>query len=259
MRNFTYNALILSCRISGESNKSVCVFSEDEGIFYTTLYGGPKSKMRSLVTPFNRGKIWIYRDESKKSSKITDFDVEKYHISFSQSLFKSQVSMLAAEIVMKTNCAGSPKKAFWLLNGFLDGLDASDENEGRIAFLRFVWRYLEILGIRPDAKSCAKCGKSFLRGEILGGEIAKNDVYLKEAFYSSSENGFICSSCTDKANISRETLIYLEAIATLHPKETRAISVTRQSFFEMRDLCLFILQNAIGSSLKTLSVFGEVI
>ncbi len=52
-RNRRTKAIIISIRIQGESNRTVTVLSPDDGIFYATLYGGPKSRMRSLVQQFN--------------------------------------------------------------------------------------------------------------------------------------------------------------------------------------------------------------
>ncbi|MDE6773771.1 MAG: recombination protein O N-terminal domain-containing protein [Treponemataceae bacterium] len=58
-RNTAQEAIILSTRLTGESNRSVTLFSAEDGIFYATLFGGPKSRLRSLVVPFNRGTVWL--------------------------------------------------------------------------------------------------------------------------------------------------------------------------------------------------------
>ena len=116
MRNFSTPALILSTQISGENNRRVTVFSPDEGIHFATLYGGPKSKLRSLVSPMNSGVIYLYRDEVKNQTKITDFDVKNYHLSFRENLFKTYAASFATEILIKTKCAGSPKEAWKIIN-----------------------------------------------------------------------------------------------------------------------------------------------
>ncbi|MBR1722131.1 MAG: recombination protein O N-terminal domain-containing protein, partial [Treponema sp.] len=125
MRNFSTPALILSVQLQGESNRRVTIFSPHEGIFTATLYGGPKSKLRALVSPMNSGLIYLYRDEVKNQIKITDFDVKNYHLSFRENLFKTWAASFATEILIKTKCAGSSEEAWRIMNGFLDGLELS--------------------------------------------------------------------------------------------------------------------------------------
>ena len=65
-RNTSTPAIILSLRPLGENNSSVTILTPTEGISYVTLYGGPKSKMKSLVSQFNSGNIWLYENAEKK-------------------------------------------------------------------------------------------------------------------------------------------------------------------------------------------------
>ena len=79
-RNLVVNATIIGIEKSGEQNRSVLAFSRENGIFYATLYGGAKSKMRSLVQIFNSGKLYLYHDKVRNFYKISDFDVESFHL-----------------------------------------------------------------------------------------------------------------------------------------------------------------------------------
>ena len=262
-RNSTQEALVLAVREQGENNRSITLLSPADGLLYATLYGGGKSKLRSLVSPFNRGRIWLYADESKHSTKITDFDVTRYHLSFRESLFKSWAAVLAAETVIKTKCAGSPAGCWTLVNGFLDGMELSGENESRLGLIRFIWRYLALLGIRPRATRCSWCKGSLLATSILGEKAAHT-----AAVYNEQENGFICMDCfsgsaeTESVRKSRFTLgtkslTYLEAISNLEPKAVRALSIDSASFTEIKSLCFHLLEQAVGSKLLALeSVLG---
>jgi len=49
-RNYVSQGIVFSVKLLGENNSSVCFLTEDCGIVYATLYGGPKSKLRSLVS-----------------------------------------------------------------------------------------------------------------------------------------------------------------------------------------------------------------
>lgn len=260
MRNFSAPALILSVKISGENNRNVTIFSPDEkipGISYATLYGGPKSKLRSLVSPMNAGTIYLYRDEQKNQTKITDFDVKKYHLSFRENLFKTWAADLSAEILIKTKCAGSPEETWKIENGLLDGMELSDENESRSGLVRFLWRYLEILGIKPDTKFCVQCGENLHSGKFPANNLSSR------YYFDLNENGFVCPDCARTQNqsdfqrghifsLGKDSIAYLEAVSTLEPKESRKIKLDSASLNEIKSLEYFLIEQAYGSKLKTL-------
>ena len=249
-RNMAQEAIVLSTRLTGESNRSVTLFSAEDGIFYATLFGGPKSRLRSLVVPFNRGTVWLYRDERRQSYKITDFDVTHYHLSFRENLFKSWAAAFAAEILVRTRCAGSNGPSWTLVNALMDGMELTDENGSRLGLVRFLWRYLGLLGIRPQTRQCVACGGSFLSGTIT-----ENTLSWKAA-YETAENGFVCADCADVLSrqfvLGRNALTYLEAVSDLPPHRVRAISVDAKTMAEMKQLCFYLIQQACGTKLKSL-------
>lgn len=251
MRNISTPALIISVKIQGESDRRVTAFSPDEGIFFATLYGGPKSRLRSLVSPMNRGIIYLYRDEAKKQTKITDFDVRDYHISFRESLFKTYAASFAAEILIKTRCAGSPGESWRILNGFLDGIEASGEDESRLGLVRFLWRYLFLLGVRPDTAFCVSCGSPFHAGHPA------DDSPAWRCAFSDRESGFVCPECLSEERdgelvLSKAALTYLDSVSNLSPKTVRGIAVSGRTLSEMRRLTYFLIERACDSKLNSL-------
>jgi DNA repair protein RecO (recombination protein O) len=52
-RSFTFPALCLRVRPSGESNREAWFLSGEEGIVKVTVFGGPKSRLRSQAAAFN--------------------------------------------------------------------------------------------------------------------------------------------------------------------------------------------------------------
>lgn len=259
MRNFQKEALILSVKNSGENNRIVSFFTKEDGIQSAILYGGPKSRLRSLVSPFNYGQIYLYNDEAKHSSKITDFDAKKYHLSFRESLFKTWAASLAVEIVIQTQCAGSPQECFTMLNGFLDGLDLLDEAQGKTGLIRFLWRFTGLLGVQPDCSCCHHCGKPFFSGNL-----AENAIQYKSggAIYSHSENGFICSDCSryitdnlDKSAasvLSSKSVVYLQATSSCEPSVSRNMKLLPEEISSLKNFVFSILESAVGTKIKTL-------
>ncbi len=250
-RHSSSDTLVLSVSPKGESNRTATLFTAELGIHYATLYGGPKSKMRALVSPYCRGIMYLYTDEVRHSAKIIDFDVKNFHPTFRESIFKSWAAALAVELLVRTSCAGSPAESWPLINGFLDGLDLCDDDAGRTGLIRFLWRYTGLLGIRPDAGRCCRCGTSFFDKKAL------SYTTIENAVYSPADNGFICAGCTgatDPAMLSLHTdsVRYLGALSVLAPRQVRSIPVSLRMAQELKQLTFFLIENSAGVRLKSL-------
>ena len=251
-RSYCYNAIILSLRPLGENNSSVTLLTPENGIVYAVLYGGPKSRLKSLVAQWNSGKVWLYENPEKNQIKISDFEVTNYHASFSQNLFKSYAASLAAELAIKTRCAGSSSQCHRLLSGFLDGMELCDEEQSRLGLLRFLWRYLELLGVQPASHACYNCGKTFLDSQF-----APNAV----SYYNIIENSFICPACIESGGSSqRENIIsvhfsalqYLSALTVLSPSDARKLSIDEEVYGQLRQLLFFLIENCIDQKLNSI-------
>ena len=248
VRNTHFPVTILKIALTGESNRLVTYLTGENLIATSTLYGGPKSKLRSLVSPFHAGTLYIYTDPVRKTSKITDFDVSAFRPSLREDLYKNWAATLCSELVLKTFAGGQVEgNVFALVNGFLDGLDLVSENESRIGTLRFLWRYLGELGLQPDVTECFSCGTEFDRNEES-----------ESVMYSAGENGFLCKFCknTSKApgsiEISKNALLYLQALQFLSPKEVRAVSIDSKTFGQLQELIFYLINRATSFSLNTL-------
>ncbi len=253
MRNIQKEALILTVKPQGEANRIITYITKDDGICTSLLYGGPKSRLKSLVSPWNFGELYLYNDEVKNSSKITDFDVKKYHLTFRESLIKTLAANIATEIAINTKCAGSPEDCFVLLNGFLDGIDLLGEQHCKTGLIRFCWRYLSLLGIQPPYFTCLKCQKEFFSGNL-----SQNAIEYKSggAFYSQSENGFICEDCFKNiydssqkqflAKISSKAVVYLEATSLLEPSVSRNMILTNTEIEELKDFVFSLISLGAG-------------
>lgn len=252
-RNKSTQALILNVKEQGENNRTVQVISDTLGLFHATLYGGPKSRLRSLVQPFNTGTLWIYDDEGRHSRKITDFDVTDCHDSLHENLCKIWSANLAAELVLKTRCAGDEHASYILLKALVDGIDRSTEDGTRLGLLRFLWRYLGLLGVQPDTESCAGCG-SRLRAEA--------GVQQTAACCIPAENGFVCPECSGTSSaagqqafrfeLSGEGLHYLAALNTQTPGAVRTLTLSAQTAWQLKQLLFTLAEQAAGCRLHTL-------
>ena len=219
-RSYYTNAIILNLKPTGENNNTVTILTPDKGVIYATLYGGPKSKLRSLVAQWHSGKIWLYDNPEKKQTKISDMDVTNYHQTFGQNLFKMYAASLAAEIAIKTRCAGSSEQCFTLINGFFDGMELCDEEQSRLGLIRFLWRYLALMGVQPEPDT--------------------DGVFAPEAV--SYYNG----------SISSQAVGYLTAISHLEPSKVRKLSVSKDTYCELKDFVFYLISSNLGMELNTI-------
>ncbi|MCM1320486.1 MAG: DNA repair protein RecO [Bacteroides sp.] len=243
-RNSCIRALVLISRQTAENLRNVTLFSPERGIFQAVLYGGPKSKLRSLVSPYHSGKIWLYTNEINHSTKITDFDVSEYRPHIRENLYKTWAASLCAEILIKTAGGNSTDNdALWqTVCGFLDGISIAEENACRAGTIRFLWRFILLSGIQPDIHVCARCGAPL--------------DYSGNTVYSPSENGFLCAACAAEHSavysLSNEALFYLRAVSSQPPSAVRKIPLPPQALNELMRLLIFLIQKDIGKPLKTM-------
>ncbi len=246
-RNKQTKAIILTIKPQGENNRSVQILSPERGVFYATLYGGPKSKMRSLVQPFHSGTLYFYEDEAKHAIKITDFDVKNVHPTFRTNLYKMWAANLAAELMLKTKCAGENEASFTLLSALTDGMDLCEESGARLGMLRFLWRYMGLLGVQPDTRECSLCGKNLNLSE-------------ENAFLTPLSQALVCSECLPSGDgmkntiytLNRECRLYLQAINEQKPSYVRSLVLKADSVWQMKSFLYHLTQEAAGSKLLSM-------
>jgi DNA repair protein RecO (recombination protein O) len=182
-RSFTYSALILRSKPSGESNREIWFLSAEEGILRATVFGGPKSKLRSHVSPFHQGKIWIYHDPVRDSRKITDFDVENWRPGLRELYERALGADALAETILATHAGGGGwDTALALAAKTLDCLENADEKTCSPILLHFFWAWAGFLGVRPDVSRCASCACKVPPDDLL--------------WYDLREGSLFCRNCT---------------------------------------------------------------
>ncbi|MBO5729823.1 MAG: DNA repair protein RecO [Treponema sp.] len=248
-RHTQEQALVLTSRLVGEDNRIITLLGPERGIFEAMLYGGRKSKLRSLVSPWHSGTIWLYQDKLKNSIKISDFDPIAFRPSLRENIYKNMAASLATELVIKTHAADESQDCWVLFCGLLDGMELSDENRCKSGLLRFLWRYLGILGLQADCLHCTHCGELLIQQEA------------RAIHYSTLEAGFLCPSCHQQGEIphqpaegflvGQEAVHYLQ-LTTTSMQQARSMVLSSEAYHQLRQLLFYLTSFAVGSRLKTL-------
>jgi DNA repair protein RecO (recombination protein O) len=164
--------------------------SDEAGLVDAFVFGGPKSRLRSLASPWHEGRAWIYRDGAKDFVTLSDFDAIREFPGIRTNLDAISAASLAGEFIMATSALGGDwmdaKTLFVDLAETLDGL--LEENHVRIkssidrAIILFCVKAIQAMGLMPDPGECSACA----------GAIRPDTVQS----YSRRHGGFMCASCS---------------------------------------------------------------
>ena len=245
-RNANYTALVLRSRPLGESNLDVWFLTAEAGSLRATVFGGPKSRLRSYVSPFHSGQALIYHEPVKDTRKFCDFDVRSWRPGLREMYERAMAADAAAETVLASHGGGGNwDKALALTEAALDALALADsETCGRI-LLHFLWQWADFLGLRPEFEHCSHCGKNIPAGGML--------------WYSPGEGGMVCDACLDTGQRARHEAGFFEAgpgcrrwletARTISPALLARYTLDKQCFREARALATAILAEALGRRL----------
>jgi DNA repair protein RecO (recombination protein O) len=247
-RNFTCHALTLWVKASGESNREAWFLSAEEGLLKTTVYGGPKSRLRAYVAPFHEGKLWIYRDPVRDSNKVSDFDVQSYRPGIRELWERAMAADAVAETILSSQGGGGNwPEAVKLAGAVLDALnEAAAKVCSRIA-IYFYWHWARFLGIKPDLsggeQACFSCSCEAKREDVL--------------WYSPRKEAFFCEKCAKDTDsllrVGGGARLWLKEIESLPPAAVERVTLDEPSFEQAKALSQAVLIAALGKRLPTWS------
>jgi DNA repair protein RecO (recombination protein O) len=235
-RSHCYSALMLRSRPSGESNRDAWLLTAEAGLIRATVFGGPKSKLRSYASPFHSGQAWVYHDPVKDSRKLTDFDVRSWRPGLRELYERAMAADSMAETILASHGGGGNwGRALSLAEAVLDALaEAGSDTCARLA-LWFLWQWTDFLGLRPELDRCSVCGNP--SGNMLQ--------------YSRREGGMVCDSCSVGTGFGFVEAgpgcrRWLETIRPLSPDKIARFTLDTKSFTEAKTLVTAILSEALG-------------
>ena len=254
-RSFTYNsALTLRVKSSGESNREAWFLTAEEGVLRATLFGGPKSRLRSQVAPFHQGILWIYHDPVRDSRKVNDFDVHSYRTGIRELYERAMAADAMAETILSTHGGGgSWHSAAKLAESVLDALDDADAALCSRLGVYFLWHWAGILGVQPDISTCASGACEVKRDESL--------------WYSAGNESLLCENCfknaahasqSGAASLSGSSIrlgpgarLWLNETVSLPPAALARVSLDTSSLEQAKALSKAVLAAALGKRLPT--------
>jgi len=250
-RNITYTALTLRVKASGESNRETWFLTAEEGIVKATVFGGPKSRLRSRVAPFHEGTLWVYHDPVRDSRKVSDFDVRSYR----QGIRELYERVITADAVAQTILESSGGGGNWhtaarLAAGVLDGIAGADAALCTRLGVYFLWHWADILGIRPDLAACAACGNQTPRNEPLHFHAANQALLCGDCSQGEDEYS-PPPSRRQPIKVSPGARLWLGGIENLPPESLARFTLDNTSLEQAKTLSKAVLTQAFEKRLPT--------
>jgi DNA repair protein RecO (recombination protein O) len=249
-RQRRFSAIVLKAARFGEIHRSVHLLTEEDEVLRAMAHGAAsaKGKLRGRTDPLNRGICHLYTEPVKGYSKVSDFDPEEYFPGIKGNLDAFYAAAIWAEVVLKSLAGGGQSsRVFNLMSESLVGLEAAlsepRDRSGassatvRLYSIRFLWRYLEILGIQPDLDECASCGRQLAEDEDRFARPASGDL--------------VCSNCAGEQELSLPASGTLKHISSSGVDALRRISLDAEIGRRMLSVVLSLIEAGLGVPLES--------
>jgi DNA repair protein RecO (recombination protein O) len=251
-RTFVCTALVLRNRSSGESNSEITLLTAEEGIIKATVYGGPKSKLRSHSAPYNSGQVWIYRDPAKDYSKLSDFDVHSWRPGLRELYERTMAASAIAETILSTHGGGGDwESALKMAAATLDALETAGEELCSRLLVHFLWQWAGFLGIRPHLENCAACASCAAANEPLWFSIREHTALCGKCAGGTSSGGESGEERSDFIHLNLGCQRWFAAVQQLEPSELHRYSLDNKSFNEAKALAAAVMAGALGKHLAS--------
>jgi DNA repair protein RecO (recombination protein O) len=176
-------AIVLSTRVFGESDKIVRFFTLGSGKLTGIAKGGKKSQKRFMNTLelFNVINLEYFEKSGRSMVRIDNADLVEANMDIGSSYIKMCIASFFAEFVDRlTKEKEQNDRLFHLLSKSLNGVKSVEFTRSDILYYQL--QMLDHLGFMPNFKTCVQCGRH-LEGREL-------------TFFSTERGGAVCPSCS---------------------------------------------------------------
>jgi len=260
-RNFSLDGIVLRSREIPSGGRVVSLLTAEDGVIDCFMFGGSKSRLRSLASPWHEGRAWLYRDAQKGFTRLSDFDARIEFPSIRTNLEALSVAGFVSELITETSALGGEgTAAFALMHDTLLALEnLLSVKERTVAsaahlpvLLQFCLRGLSVMGMLPDTDSCCLCA----------GIIGPDTVHS----YARAHTGFVCAACLARAansaeaetgdsfvNIPAGAVVWLQKTLGLPFAQAARIGLAAEALRALEACTLDIVRQSVESPLKTLT------
>lgn len=239
-RNVASLAIVLHSQRYGQLNRRLRLLSVDWGIIDVIGYGARKASRTAKAEVFTDGQFFLYYNPVKKDYTLKDLQVVNDHEMLKGDLYRTYAAHLFCELILVTN-GGESAKTYRLLSTALDLLGSMDI-EADLVLIQFIYRLIDVLGLRTDLTRCPVCDRIYGEHEVLS--------------FSTSLGCPCCSECSSLQAVlplppgARRYLVYTADMDFVHSMQVQLSETAR---LRIKDYMLWYARIIAGNPLKTLS------
>ncbi len=246
-RHERFDALFLKARESPAGDRITTMLSPGHGIVDAFVFGGAKSSMRASAGPYVRAEVLIYSDPIKHYRKLEDLSIRDTYAGLRETYARLWSAGVAAELLMKTSgCGGESAVMFEMTTAFFDSIREAGDDDAEARLLAYLWKTLDVMGMRPEIDRCSGCGGDFPVDSSSG---------KPRMHFSQGSEGFFCPACGgDKPRLDemlRETLSGFAA-GRLASVSTAGLDQEKMEF--LKKMIFSFVQTAAEGSLLSLTM-----
>lgn len=177
-------AIVLSKRAYGESDRIIRLFTMSGGKISAIAKGGSKSQRRFMNTlePFNHISVEYFRKPGKGMARIENADIIESNSGIEVSLKKIYSASFFVEFTDRLTKEGEKNiELFTELKDIVQDVKRADFTSSDIIY--HLLKMLSQLGFMPNFNNCVYCGRQI------------SDE--KKIFFSKERGGILCPSCSN--------------------------------------------------------------
>jgi len=188
-----------------ETSQVVTLLTHDHGKVAAMAKGSrrPKSSFDGSIEIFSYGQVmFTVKDSGGQLATLTDFEQQPQFRKLHENLRSMHAALFAAELTEAFLEGHDPHpQLFVKLIKFLETLQNAKNDSIMLAWLiLYQLRLLEETGQAPLLDSCVNCGENInpppaKRQKLSPSQRGEEMEGMREYYFSSRENGLLCSNC----------------------------------------------------------------
>jgi len=203
---YKYNAIVLNKIDTGETDRVYVVYTREAGRILARAIGvkKPNAKLAGNLESITQCEIFLAKGKGR--GNVTGVIGVENFLAIKANIFALEKVFTALKIFNRLMTQEEKdEKTFQLLLDFLSAMDKSANEDDGLKFdiytLGFIFKLLQNLGYKQEAKKCATCS-----GKLVSGE----------NYFSAERGGIICPNCakleTRKIRIADEAVKFIRIV-----------------------------------------------
>jgi DNA repair protein RecO (recombination protein O) len=239
-RNVSSLAIVVHSQRYGQLHRKLKLLSVDYGLIDVISYGARKSVKSVKAEVFLDGQFFLYFNPVKKTYTLSDVQVIATHDEIRSDLGATYAALFFCEMVTRTN-GGDGARQYDLLSRALDMLVSDRPSANRI-LIQFIWKLIDLCGLRASLDRCPICDRVYADNEILS--------------FNAQLSAPCCSECAtlDAAmRLPPGARRYLNLTASMDFVPAVSVELSETATARIKNYLLRYAAIVVGGELKTLS------